>query len=598
MQNLKNPRFVISAVLTVIYIAGFIIFFKVVSIPSPTGANVTPTATQSVDTDNNYDIVVPTPTISIEEITPTPTNTSITTDNVTVIGEINISYLQQPEKVQSFDLLDPMVDSSTNKTIDYNQNATTYKVGRIDSLTTQFLINGVEQTKDFKGYDYYIADYSNYEGIFYILYSNSEKIFYIIDGGQINGTSKKVIEMFIDINQYSAFNPLYRISTSDNSDSQGLTSDKGVDYSSYYFSLVQPSSLTSMAQVDSYFGAPIYKGKQDGKWILFVKTPDGFIDILSYYGSFADTNGIAKFTFNNGTRNTDLYYDGSTEGTCADQFTDFADIDTSTQAIIGKDFNNNPISGPKNKSDSYLNIEYQKYINDYTPMIEDITPTPAPMTLDQYYNNYSIIYWRNEYGMLIRYHKDGSYPMMDCGKPAVYLYPTKTTDLSVKLTINGTLRFTLPKYSNGWDVKASPDGTIYNYGDGKKYDYLWWESDATGKQIKMTNGGIILPKDEMSTKLKNVLTSFGLNQKETNQFLEYWLPILNSEKSQYIYFTFLYNDEVNQIGKLDFSVTPDTEMRIFMLYKPVTANYETKKLYIPTMTRKGFTVVEWGGGKY
>ena len=45
-------------------------------------------------------------------------------------------------------------------------------------------------------------------------------------------------------------------------------------------------------------------------------------------------------------------------------------------------------------------------------------------------------------------------------KPVIYLYPTEETEVSVKLEYGGEFIATYPKYNDGWEVIASPDGTL------------------------------------------------------------------------------------------------------------------------------------------
>ena len=42
-------------------------------------------------------------------------------------------------------------------------------------------------------------------------------------------------------------------------------------------------------------------------------------------------------------------------------------------------------------------------------------------------------------------------------KPVIYLYPEKTTEVDVKVNLDGTFTTTYPKYNDGWNVVAEPD---------------------------------------------------------------------------------------------------------------------------------------------
>lgn len=69
------------------------------------------------------------------------------------------------------------------------------------------------------------------------------------------------------------------------------------------------------------------------------------------------------------------------------------------------------------------------------------------------------------------------YPGM-VGKPVIYLYPETKKDIYVQLDFQGTLIADFPKYDTqlkGWEVSASPDGSLVNYSDKKEYSYIFWE---------------------------------------------------------------------------------------------------------------------------
>ena len=47
-------------------------------------------------------------------------------------------------------------------------------------------------------------------------------------------------------------------------------------------------------------------------------------------------------------------------------------------------------------------------------------------------------------------------------KPVIYLYPREEQEVTVKLDYKGDLTVTYPEYKDGWNVIASPDGTLIN----------------------------------------------------------------------------------------------------------------------------------------
>lgn len=60
-------------------------------------------------------------------------------------------------------------------------------------------------------------------------------------------------------------------------------------------------------------------------------------------------------------------------------------------------------------------------------------------------------------------------------KPVIYLYPEKTTEVDVKVNLDGKFTTTYPKYNDGWNVVAEPDGTLHALDNKNSYYCLFWE---------------------------------------------------------------------------------------------------------------------------
>lgn len=175
-------------------------------------------------------------------------------------------------------------------------------------------------------------------------------------------------------------------------------------------------------------------------------------------------------------------------------------------------------------------------------------------------------------------------------KPVIYLYPEEETEVSVNLNLNGKLTCTYPKYNNGWTVTAKPDGTLTDK-NGMNYNYLYWEGE-TDTEFDFSTGYCV--KGSESAKfLEKELAKQGLNRKEANEFITFWLPQM--EQNEYNIISFqkeTYTDD----AKLTVNPNPNTIIRVFMVFKPsneyveISAPKETE-----TPQRNGFTLVEWGG---
>ena len=179
-------------------------------------------------------------------------------------------------------------------------------------------------------------------------------------------------------------------------------------------------------------------------------------------------------------------------------------------------------------------------------------------------------------------------------KPAIYLYPTVKTEISVKNDCKGKVMNTYPLYKNGWNVIAEPNGTFYNLNDKRTYNYLFWDFSYgfTAKHFKYENGFYIKKEDNIKF-LQEKLELLGLNNTEINDFIVHWLPELNKNEENFIHFW--VNDNIDNSSILNITPKPDTLLRIFMEFKSYHGEQKLPIQELSSTPRKGFTVVEWGG---
>ncbi len=178
-----------------------------------------------------------------------------------------------------------------------------------------------------------------------------------------------------------------------------------------------------------------------------------------------------------------------------------------------------------------------------------------------------------------------------CAKPVIYLYPETKTEVAVKLNLNGELTCTYPKYANGWRVTATPDGTLTDE-TGKEYNYLYWEGE-TDEEFDFSEGFCVKGEDTAEF-LETALESLGLNRREANEFIVYWLPLMETNPYNIIAFQ---GEEYTNTAKLEITPTPDTVIRVFMAYTPSDTFVKIPPQNLTSPTRNGLTVVEWGGTK-
>ncbi len=207
---------------------------------------------------------------------------------------------------------------------------------------------------------------------------------------------------------------------------------------------------------------------------------------------------------------------------------------------------------------------------------------------DQVQIKYDLIYWDKE---TERREIDpiSVKPMPIDDKPVIYLYPTEVTDVTVKLTLDGRLTCTYPTYNNGWQVTATPDGTLTD-ADGQTYNYLYWEG-LSATNWDMSNGFCVRGEDTAAF-LEDALARLGLTRREANEFIVYWLPLMQGNPYNIIAFQ---SDLYIESAKLDISPAPDTVIRVFMAFAPSDTYVELAPQELTPPERIGFTVVEWGG---
>lgn len=173
-------------------------------------------------------------------------------------------------------------------------------------------------------------------------------------------------------------------------------------------------------------------------------------------------------------------------------------------------------------------------------------------------------------------------------KPNIYLYPNEQSDLSVRLSfpLGGTIITSIPEYGSGWNVSVSPSGLINNV-----YPYLFYESNQP--DVWQREHGWIIQTTQLESFFRKNMTDYGFNDREVNDFIEYWIPRLNT----YPYYS-IYpqtKDIIDQVIQLDISKQPDNILRLFYVIKGhnqlqtgITAPA------IASFAREGYFVTEWG----
>ena len=176
-------------------------------------------------------------------------------------------------------------------------------------------------------------------------------------------------------------------------------------------------------------------------------------------------------------------------------------------------------------------------------------------------------------------------------KPIIYIYPKEDMNVEVEVSNPEKLVVTYPKYEDSWKVKAYTDGTLIDE-KGKKYYALYWEG-IDNKNTGIKQDGFVIKGEDSAKFLEEKLEILGLNYKERNEFIMYWLPKLESNKYNYI--RFMTREEIDNNMELDINPKPETLIRVMMEYKGLDKKINVKEQELTQAKRIGYTVVEWGG---
>ena len=175
-------------------------------------------------------------------------------------------------------------------------------------------------------------------------------------------------------------------------------------------------------------------------------------------------------------------------------------------------------------------------------------------------------------------------------KPNIYIYPEENINLEVYLDFpkGGRVIASIPEYGSYWDVFVDTTGTIEN-----SYRYLFYES-VQPDEWQRYEGWLVEQKDLESFFEENLL-QYGFRGVEIDDFTEYWIPRLRSNKYYLIYPQ--TQDEINPLIDLSFSIMPDNIQRLFYYIHgddELPENPIQEPAIDKSFEREGYFVVEWG----
>ncbi|MDB5162276.1 MAG: hypothetical protein JWM52_784 [Candidatus Saccharibacteria bacterium] len=350
------------------------------------------------------------------------------------------------------------------------------------------------------------------------------------------------------------------------------------------------SDTTTRTVVKTYGGSTLIKLERkyvDTKLTAVnyaLELPTGTTMYLNYSPI---TEKVDDYTWTDGIKRT-----GSISGVirgCGAVGSSVSRLDGATDAdfvSIGKTADGQTVYGFKNSTHPLLKVDYDEYVQSLSYQ-KDVTA----LTFEQWMTDHAMITYKNNAGEWLIYSQDKYALVGGCGKPVVYLYPTKTTSVNVSVGANVTVSEPFYNPSTGWkNVIAQPNGQL-SY-QGKSYDSLFWEGTGFGPYPAITSGTVVTRSQAEST-IRAQLKAQGLNTKETNDFMDFWASRIPN--TAYVRLTWFSTKALNSLAPLAISPAPQTTIRVFLDMRGLDQPISMPAQHFTAPARNGFTVVEWGG---
>ena len=263
--------------------------------------------------------------------------------------------------------------------------------------------------------------------------------------------------------------------------------------------------------------------------------------------------------------------------------------------------------------------------------IEPIMPVPIPIgpVRPQDYNNerkkpgmIQYIYWytvdydtwkKRQYNDVFKKgHKEEPFiePIFPKEvKPVILFYSDKneSEDVEVKLQLNDNVLDIGATYPHPscvdeskvmkeyiWKCKVNhKDNKSEVMIDNKKYSYVFWEGKGKNTDT-LTGEKVMLNPMNIEHDLDELLNKLGMNSRERNDFIVYWIRTLESMKTIEVT---ICDDSYNRSAPLNIT-NYSQQLRIFLLFHTTDKPYNEDEGVNRIATRerpRGKYIVEWGG---
>ncbi|KKW32015.1 MAG: hypothetical protein UY76_C0045G0015 [Candidatus Uhrbacteria bacterium GW2011_GWA2_52_8d] len=323
---------------------------------------------------------------------------------------------------------------------------------------------------------------------------------------------------------------------------------------------------------------------EDGRMLWYDLEVPFFTYQVDGEGNRMISQGVPSIVWTDGSVNTQTYMKGALGG-CG--------VTTATNAISDETIETFELE-QAGTAQGIIVYEPSSFDSDYfADVFNAITftyPDEEPKSYSDFEHPY--VYFQDTLGRWVELSSIEVIPPVECGKPVIYLYPESTMDMRVWVSPRGGFTYTEPDYGDGWDVTAYPDGKLVNRADGLEYPYLFWE--GRGGMYSPVETYWVVERAGVESFLRETLAKMNFNQSEIADFIEFWLPRMQS--GPFYKIGFHGTNVMNELAPLSLSVKPDHIFRILMDYEGLDVWQPSKPpVRLPRANRDGFEVMEWGG---
>lgn len=155
-----------------------------------------------------------------------------------------------------------------------------------------------------------------------------------------------------------------------------------------------------------------------------------------------------------------------------------------------------------------------------------------------------------------------------------------------------------PAYpEGGWNVSVHPGGGMKDKNTGRELYSLYWEGKAA-EAAGLKDGFAVEGKDTAAF-LEEKLAYLGLTEREAEEFIIYWLPVMQGNAWNLI--RFATEEEIGECMPLTITPAADRVLRVWMEFTPLEEKpegieeQELVRVDRAELEKTDFYAVEWGG---